>query len=239
MKNHTLRSIALLIAFIISANFLAPVTSAQHPEHDAGHIGCEELGHEIEHLAEQLLNEGYIGQGVKIAILDSGIDSQILKGGVSYIEGNPYDIDDYGHGNPVSDIISGIAPSSELYSLKVLNEKGVGEADAIIDAIHWSIANNIDIIYFGFTFDAYTEELLEAVREANAKNIIMIAPAGNDSSSQAAFPAAFNEVISVGAITDGEISGFSNYGEYVNVYTQNASLTYQGTSFNAAMPVAY
>lgn len=115
---------------------------------------------------EDLNNAGYIGQSVKIAVLDSGIGCQPIHGGISYIEGQSYDVDDFGHGDQVAEIIKGYIPDAELYSVKILNENGVGQIDAITTAAQWSVDQSVDIIFFGFALNEYLSALPETVAAA-------------------------------------------------------------------------
>ena len=94
----------------------------------------------------------YTGTGVKVAVLDSGIDTEHrdlnVKGGFCSLEnecasGIPYD-DDNGHGTHVAGIIAalknntgivGITPNVDLYSIKALNAFGLGTTNSLIDGI--------------------------------------------------------------------------------------------------------
>jgi subtilisin family serine protease len=76
----------------------------------------------------------YLGDGVKIALLDTGIDlnsSQYhIAGGVSFVDGVASYADDNGHGTTMASVIAsdalGIAPNAGLYSVKVLDAYGEG-----------------------------------------------------------------------------------------------------------------
>ncbi|TAH63280.1 MAG: hypothetical protein EWM47_13710, partial [Anaerolineaceae bacterium] len=92
-----------------------------------------------------LHDENIKGNGIKVAIFDTGIDinhSELnVVGGVSFVEGvSSYD-DDNGHGTAMAGILAaklngqgivGIAPEIDLYSVKVLDENGMGRYSHII-----------------------------------------------------------------------------------------------------------
>ena len=89
---------------------------------------------------------GFSGEGIKVAIFDTGIDTQNtdlnVVGGVSFVEGvESYD-DDNGHGTAIAGILSalkndqgylGAAPGINLYSVKVLDQDGNGTYGNIIE----------------------------------------------------------------------------------------------------------
>ncbi|MFA7746556.1 S8 family serine peptidase, partial [Salinicoccus roseus] len=72
--------------------------------------------------------------------------------------------DDVGHGTAIAGIIAakdnsfglvGIAPDTEIYSVKVLNSEAKGSLDTLVKGIEWCIDNNIQVINlsFGLTED--------------------------------------------------------------------------------------
>ncbi len=98
--------------------------------------------------APAALKTGYTGKGVKVAIIDSGINSKhpdlSVAGGASMIEGTSAFTDGNGHGTHVAGVIAalnngfgavGAAPDAEIYSVKVLSTAGGG---AIGRGEHWA-----------------------------------------------------------------------------------------------------
>ena len=142
---------------------------------------------------------GYNGEGIGVAVLDSGMDPQHpdLKGKMvynyNYIGRNQNGSDDCGHGTHICGIIGGtgtasdgryqgIAPGCHFVALKVLDRMGNGNSKAVVEALHWLIEHGREYdvriinISMGSTAPRYSEKsgLLEAVEEAweDRKNVV-------------------------------------------------------------------
>ncbi|MGQ5175976.1 S8 family serine peptidase [Bacillus halotolerans] len=153
---------------------------------------------------------------ISIAILDSGIDSnhEDLKGVVkkeyNALEPSEGVIEDkFGHGTAVAGIIAsndnkigtlGISPYADIYSVKVLDDKGRGSVESIVKGIEWSIDNNVDIVNISVGLKKSDQKLKRVIDEANEKGVIVVAAAGNNYGLNADYPARYQNVISVGAI---------------------------------------
>jgi serine protease AprX len=149
---------------------------------------------------------GVTGQGVVVAVLDSGIASHKALTGkvlasVSMIAGEPT-TDEYGHGTHVAGIITGtgtyaagvttqyaggIAPGAQVVNVRVLGDDGVGNTSDVIAGIDWVISNkakyNIKIMNLSLghavTEPVLFDPLCAAVERAYRAGIIVIAAAGN------------------------------------------------------------
>ncbi len=76
--------------------------------------------------------------------------------------------------------ISGVAWSAKIMPLTVLNNKGHGDIDNVVEAIDYAIDNGASIINFSFTTFGNSKKLRNAIRRAYENNIIMVAAAGNE-----------------------------------------------------------
>lgn len=163
----------------------------------------------------------YTGKGVKVGVLDSGIDTEHrdlkVVGGVCTYEdfcspGVSYD-DDEGHGTHVAGIIAalanstgivGVAPNVELYSIKALSEFGSGTTTSIVRGIEWAIQQELDILNLSITSDDNEPVIANALKVAYDKGILLVGAAGNKGvaeTSTVTYPAKYDSVIAVGAVT--------------------------------------
>lgn len=157
------------------------------------------------------------GRDIKIAILDTGVSNHTdlhVAGGESFIESNRDFEDDNGHGTYLAGIIAGlnnesgivgIAPKSEIYGVKVLDEKGRGTYSQVIQGIDWSIKNRMNIISIGFSGQHESDALYRAIQKAAEEDILLVAPGYlSDGEGRSSYPSAFQDVISVGVIEENE-----------------------------------
>ncbi|MBS3922894.1 MAG: S8 family serine peptidase [Nitrosarchaeum sp.] len=141
--------------------------------------------------------EGFDGTGIKIAVIDTGVDYNHpdlfgfgpdgkVVGGYNFInEGEP-PLDTNGHGTQVAGVIAadgilkGVAPKAKILSYKV-SEDGEGvSSDLIIKAINKSIEDGADIINISLGVNKTNSNIDKAVDNALQKGIIVITAAGND-----------------------------------------------------------
>lgn len=156
---------------------------------------------------------------VKVAIMDSGVDSthRDLEGKyISHYNAiSPHDeaVDMLGHGTAMAGIITandngagiiGISPTVEIVSIKVLDDEGKGDLDSFVKGIEWAIKKNVDIINMSFGIKRDDPRLRYAIEQASNNGIILVAAAGNKPGMNTQFPAAYENVISVSAIDHSE-----------------------------------
>jgi subtilisin family serine protease len=95
---------------------------------------------------------------------------------------------------------------------------GAFENDDISNSIVFAASNGADVISMSFGGSDKSIVIEDAVKYAVSKNVTLVAAAGNEHSDQKSYPAAYNDVISVGAIDqDSKRAVFSNYGTWIDV----------------------
>ncbi len=168
------------------------------------------------------------GQGIKVAILDTGVDSDHrdlasnIKETADFTGSKSGAEDTQGHGSHVAGVVAavenkigviGVAPYAELYCAKVLGDNGNGSFESIIKGIRWAIEKEVDVISMSLGSASRPPQIFhDTIKEARDKGIIMVAATGNEN-SPVCYPAAYDEVIAVSAVDQGlERAQFSNYG---------------------------
>ena len=158
------------------------------------------------------------GDGVRVAVIDTGIDLDHpdlrISGDVSFVSGTPTGNDDNGHGTHVAGIIAaldntlgtvGAASQAELYAVKVLDKSGSGSWSSVISGIQWAVDNDMDIINMSLGSRSGSTALRNACDQAYAAGVLIVAAAGNDGSARSTidrviYPAKYYSVIAVGAV---------------------------------------
>lgn len=169
------------------------------------------------------------GQGVKVAVIDTGIDCNHpdLKancaGGYNAV-GSGAPTDDNGHGSHVAGTIAGVldgkgvvgvAPKARLYAVKVLDKDGAGGLSSIIKGLIWAGKNKMDVANMSLGSPMGTIFMRGALKYAQMNGVVVMAAAGNDGGS-VNYPGAYPEAIAVSAMDNNDkIAPFSSRGAEV------------------------
>jgi subtilisin family serine protease len=135
--------------------------------------------------------------------------------------------DDFGHGTHAAGIagaeinnsvgVAGIAGGSQLMTVKVLNQYGVGWYSDIAQGIVYAVDNGARIINLSLGGDSPSQMLQDAVNYAYAHGVLAVAAAGNDGEA-ILYPAACDHVLAVAATDQNDVQpSFSNHGPQVDV----------------------
>ena len=181
------------------------------------------------------------GNGVRVAILDTGIDTDNVEFGSGRIIGchsemglaEPTCEDLHGHGTHVAGIIGasgvdsaakGVAYDVSYLIDKVLAKNGSGSLDGIIAGIDWAIANNAQVISMSLGTSAYSDQsapncdtwyptMTSAVNNAITHGVTVVVAAGNSDISGVGLPACISNTIAVAAVNDNDsLASFSSIG---------------------------
>lgn len=179
------------------------------------------------------------GAGVKVAIIDTGMDythpdlAANYKGGYNAIISTATPMDDHGHGTHVSGTIGavkdsagvvGVAPKASLYAVKVLDKNGSGQYSWIVDGIDWAIANHMQVINMSLGGGSGTEALKQVMIKAEQAGVTVICAAGNDS-GPVNFPAKYPQAIAVSASDNTDkIASFSSRGAEILVIAPGVNI---------------
>lgn len=173
------------------------------------------------------------GEGVKVAILDTGIDTDHpdLAGAVVAthdLTGEGIE-DQNGHGTHCAGIVAarangvgfiGAAPLAQLIVVKVLDRTGSGSLAKVAAGIDWAVEAGADILSLSLAAEQDDRELHRAVHAALAAGRCVVAAAGNGGALLAnaiGYPARYGSVITVAAHDAlGHASGFSSRGPEID-----------------------
>lgn len=189
--------------------------------------------------APEIWANGAKGEGIVVAICDTGIDKnhpdlkdQIIGGRNFTNEGTHDDFTDRNsHGTHVAGTIAaaanesgvvGVAPSAKLLICKVLDAEGSGEYSSIIKGIKWATnwrgknGEKVRIINMSLGGSYNDPRMYKAILEASAAGIIICVASGNEGDNdpttyEYGYPALYNECITVAACDENKkLAYFSN-----------------------------
>ena len=188
MKSLLIFSIALVLlsSFIVLQSFQTDNEIKTYIGNSVPYIGSE-----IPRM------DGIDGTGIKIAIIDTGVDfnhpdlfgwgpNGKVIGGYNFIQENQLPMDTNGHGTKVAGIIAadgnvlGVAPKAKILAYKV-SEDGEGVSSELIrGAIEKAIEDEADIINISLGVNRTNSKIDNAVNHALDNGIFVVTAAGND-----------------------------------------------------------
>jgi len=175
------------------------------------------------------------GRGVKVGVLDTGVDSshpdigRNVKGGMDIISGTASARDDNGHGTHVSGTIAalrngvgvvGVAPDASVYSVKVLDSRGSGKLSNLVQGMEWCVSQQIKVVNLSLSASKENQTFRDVVLAARRAGITMVCAAGNSgpSPNSVGYPARYVETIAVAAVDDRDsVPNFSSRGREIAV----------------------
>jgi subtilisin len=165
------------------------------------------------------------GAGVRVGIIDSGVDSAhpdlAVAGGLGCVPGSPEN--QFGpsgsHGTHVAGIIAGrgaaptgmrgIAPGADIFSYRVFDDTpNSGSSFGLVKAIRRGVQDGCDLLNMSLSFDhdentglpVVDVAVQDAIAEAHAAGVVVLAAAGNDGRRPASYPAMDDLAIAVSAV---------------------------------------
>ncbi|WP_249400045.1 S8 family peptidase [Streptomyces argyrophylli] len=198
------------------------------------------------------------GQGVKVAVLDTGADASHpdLAGRIAEAEdfsGSANTDDHFGHGTHVASIVGGsgaasggtrrgVAPRADLLIGKVLGDDGYGSESAVIDGMQWAAREHAKVVNMslgsGSPTDG-TDPLSQAVDSLTASSgTLFVVAAGNEGEtgpSSVSSPGAADAALTVGAVDrDDSLAPFSSRGPRLGDGAVKPDVTAPGVGIVAA-----
>ncbi|MGW3955466.1 S8 family peptidase [Streptomyces sp. NPDC004752] len=175
---------------------------------------------------------GYTGKGVKIAVLDTGVDATHPDLKNQVVESKNFTsaadaTDHYGHGTHVASIAAGtgaksggtykgVAPDAKILNGKVLDDTGFGDDSGILAGMEWAAQQGADVINLSLGgYDTPEIDPLEAeVNKLSAQQGVLFAiAAGNEGPQSVGSPGSADAALTVGAVDDKDaLADFSSTG---------------------------
>jgi len=177
---------------------------------------------------EKLRAQGRTGQGVRVAVIDSGVEmdhpefnGRVLKQ-MWFRYGTPLSTDD--HGTHVAGTIHMMAPHAEIYDYRVFGEEGWDVDSAISTSIFEACFDGCNVINMSLGGRWPSANIRTAVQYAHSQGVVVVCAAGNEGdgnvlTNERSYPAMWPECINVAAVgkSDGlPVARFSNTNSQVD-----------------------
>ncbi|MEU9287408.1 S8 family serine peptidase [Streptomyces sp. NPDC048275] len=201
---------------------------------------------------------GYEGQGVKVAILDTGVDANHpdLAGRIAEAKNFSSSAgtnDAFGHGTHVASTVGGtgaassgtrrgVAPRADLLIGKVLGDDGYGSESSVIAGMEWAASQHAKVVNMSLGSDAPTDgtdSMSQAVNSLTASTdtlfVVAAGNAGESGPSTIGSPGAADAALTVGAVDrDDSLAPFSSRGPRVGDAATKPDVTAPGVGIVAA-----
>ncbi|UWE04534.1 S8 family peptidase [Laceyella sacchari] len=181
------------------------------------------------------------GSGVKIAIVDTGVQSNHpdlagkVVGGWDFVDNDSTPQDGNGHGTHCAGIaaavtnnstgIAGTAPKASILAVRVLDNSGSGTWTAVANGITYAADQGAKVISLSLGGTVGNSGLQQAVNYAWNKGSVVVAAAGNAGNTAPNYPAYYSNAIAVASTDQNDNkSSFSTYGSWVDVAAPGSSI---------------
>ncbi len=243
------------IAYAFPSDPVGPVLTSGDLKPQAASVNDPQAGQQYSLSKMQVYNawDTTLGDGIVVAVLDTGaefshpdLQGKFVSHGKDFVNGDDDASDDQGHGTHVFGIvaaatnnsvgIAGVGYNTRVLPVKVLNSSGAGDYGRIANGITWAADQGVKVINMSLGGASGASTLESAVKYAWNKGVVVICAAGNSSTSSPAYPAAYENCISVVSTDQNDArSSFSNYGSTVDISAPGTSIlsTVRGGGYQA------
>jgi subtilisin family serine protease len=176
---------------------------------------------------------GYVQQSTA-AVLDQST--------AAVLDGGPHSA--FGHGTMTTGLVHLVAPKAQILPLKAFSSDGTGYLSNIVAALYYAVQHHANVVNMSFDFASSSPSLTQAAAYANKAGVVLVAAAGNQSTSAPVYPAALNNyVVGIASTTDWDRrSSFSNYGAtdvWIAAPGENIVSTFPGGTYGSASGTSF
>jgi subtilisin family serine protease len=185
------------------------------------HASLAVMANEPSAIAPDLLWEDATGQGIRVCVLDSGVEAghprvgpvrswrtirEQPDGSCDVIPAEPGDLS--GHGTACASVVRSVAPDCEIHSVQVLGHGLAGSGRALLAGLRWAVAERFDVVSMSVSImrRRFADALRELADDAYFHKTVLVASAHN--LPVESFPWRFSSVVSVGSHDTGDPGRF-------------------------------
>src|SRR6266403_1420322 len=129
-------------------------------------------------------------QGPQTGSVQQSSAAILDQSSAAILDGQP--VGAFGHGTMTSGLVHLAAPTAKILPLKAFTSSGTGYLSNIIAALYYAVQHKANVVNMSFDLSTPSAALSQAVSYANKANVILVAAAGNESTSARVYPAAIN-----------------------------------------------
>lgn len=197
------------------------------------------------------------GEGVTIAVLDSGIQDHVTFGDNIKPQVNivppPADGEQHPHGPAVTSPIAGqdprlrgISPAATIQPVRIIDEQGTTNDAHILAGLNAAQTSGADIVVMALGGGSFNPLVAEKIQTLHQQGIAVVVSSGNEGLTTPSYPSRYEGAYAIGAIdSNGRVANFSNSGETLDfvapgvgvptAYGDDLVATSSGTSFAAPL----
>ena len=198
----------------ISGNYYVRVPSVPLEVKERGDAIYQAVGKKaLELIGADAVRDAW-GGGITVGLMDTPLEGTETANS-----------ENAGHGTAMRSLISGnsgaargAAPASTIAGFPVLDMDGKGSSFGLAEALVRAVEQGVRVINMSLGSEGDSPVVRDAVAYALARNVVLVAAAGNDAVNRVSFPAAYEGVVAVGSVdANGQSLYFSNRGPQVDV----------------------
>jgi subtilisin family serine protease len=158
------------------------------------------------------------------------------------LDGGPYSA--FGHGTMTTGLVHLVAPKAHILPLKAFSSNGTGYLSNIVAALYYAVQHQANVVNMSFDLTSSSPALTQAAAYANKAGVVLVAAAGNESTSAPVYPAALNNYVAgIASTTDWDSrSSFSNFGStdvWIAAPGENIISTFPGGTYASASGTSF